>query len=71
MSCKIVEDESHFMLHCKKDDILRVNLFQTLKDENEEFIELFEMEKIKSILAPSLVIRVIAFIFARMIGHDV
>jgi hypothetical protein len=25
MSCKIVEDESHFMLHCKKDDILRVN----------------------------------------------
>ena len=47
MSCKIVEDETHFMLHCKKDDILRVNLFQTLKDENEEFIELFEMEKIK------------------------
>jgi hypothetical protein len=47
ITSKIVEDESHFMLHCKKDDILRVNLFQTLKDENEEFIELFEMEKIK------------------------
>jgi hypothetical protein len=26
---------------------IRVNLFQTLKDENEEFIELFEMEKNK------------------------
>lgn len=45
MSCKIVEDESHFMLHCKKDDILRVNLFQTLKDENAGFIKLTEIGK--------------------------
>ena len=43
--CKEVEDEKHFVLSCKKNEIERLELFQKISGRHEDFINLTSDEK--------------------------
>ena len=43
--CKAVEDEMHFVLSCKKNEIERLELFQKISGRNEDFMNLTSDEK--------------------------
>ena len=51
--CSVIEDEQHFLLHCKNNQNLRNNLFSDISIENDDFTSFTDNEKLVVLLNPT------------------
>ena len=52
-TCKTLEDENHFLLHCQINNVLRIKLFNDMAIDNPMFPNLSDTEKLVVLLNPS------------------
>ena len=51
--CNVIENEEHFVLHCKINKKIRDDLFKTLENENEKFKNMDNDKKLVYLLNPT------------------
>ena len=52
-TCKTLEDENHFLLHCQINNVLRIKLFNDMAIDNPMFPNLSDTQKLVILLNPS------------------
>ena len=57
-NCSVIEDEQHFLLHCKNNQNLRRNLFDEILLEDKEFLNYNDNEKLVVLLNPKNLVQV-------------
>jgi hypothetical protein len=55
-----IEDETHFLIYCKKFEEIRSNFFATMEDVFQGFTQLLDQEKVKLILSEPTICKVSA-----------
>ena len=53
VSCNVVEDEAHFLLHCKTNESLRKKLIEEFFENTDHYEQYNDNQKLKILLNPN------------------